>query len=141
MDRKDFFSKVLLGGSVLFFAPAILDSCSKATDPAPGSGGLITGGTTLDLSIAANNALNTIGGFVSSGNLIIIRTSSTEYIALSNVCTHQGCTVSYNSSVKKLVCPCHGAQFSTSGSVLQGPATRALTTYNVTVNGTILTIG
>jgi len=140
MDRKDFFSKVLMGGSVLFFAPAILNSCSKASDPALTSGGLTTGGITLDLSTAANNALNTVGGYVNSGNIIIIRTSSTDYVALSNVCTHQGCTVSYSSSAKKLVCPCHGAQFSTSGSVLQGPASRALTTYNVTLNGTILTI-
>lgn len=141
MDRKEFFSKVLVGGGLLFFAPTILNSCSKASDPVPSSGGLTNGSLTLDLSASTNNALNTVGGFVYSGNIVIIRTSQSNYAALSRICTHQGCTVSYNSSAKKMICPCHGAQFSTSGSVLQGPATRALTTYPVTVNGTNMTIG
>ncbi len=141
MDRKEFFSKALLGGSVLFFAPAVLNSCSKtSSDPATVSGGITSGGNTLDLTASGNAALNTVGGFVYSGNIIIIRTGDTSYTALSKVCTHQGCTVSYNKSSNRLVCPCHGAQFNTGGSVLQGPASRALTSYTVTVNGNTLTI-
>lgn len=141
MDRKEFFSKVLAGGGLLFLAPIILNSCNKASDQLLPSGGLPSGRLTLDLSTSANTALNTVGGFVYSGNIVIIHTSQTIYVALSRTCTHQGCTVSYNSSAKKLICPCHGAQFSTSGSVLQGPATRALTTYPVTINGTSLIVG
>lgn len=141
MDRKEFFSKVLVGGGLLFFAPTVLNSCSKASDPVPASGGLTNGSLTLDLNASTNNALNTVGGFVYSGDIVIIRTSQSNFAALSRICTHQGCTVSYNSSAKKMICPCHGAQFSTSGSVLQGPATRALTTYPVTINGTNLIIG
>jgi cytochrome b6-f complex iron-sulfur subunit len=141
MDRKEFFSKILVGGSILFIAPAVLNSCSKASDPILTPGGLTNGSLTLDLSASTNNALNTVGGFVYSGNIVIIRTSQTNYVALSRTCTHEGCTVSYNSSSKKMICPCHGAQFSTTGSVMQGPATRALTAYPVTVNGTTLTVG
>jgi len=135
MDRKEFFSKVLVGGSVLFFAPAVFNACSKASDPTPA-----TGGTTIDLTTSAYAPLKTIGGAVYSGNMIIIRSSATSYVALSKICTHQGCTVEYNNAANKLVCPCHGAQFSTSGSVLQGPANNPLTKYTATVNGTILTI-
>lgn len=141
MDRKEFFSKVLAGGGLLFLAPIILNSCNKASDQLLPSGDLPSGRLTLDLSNSANTALNTVGGFVYSGNIVIIRTSQTIYVALSRTCTHQGCTVSYNSSAKKLICPCHGAQFSTNGSVLQGPATRALTTYPATINGTSLIVG
>jgi len=136
MDRKEFFSKVLVGGSVLFLAPAVFNACSKASDPAPSTGG----NTTINLTLSAFASLKTIGGSAYSGNMIIIRSSATTYIALSKICTHQGCTVEYNSSANKLMCPCHGATFNTSGTVLQGPASRPLSLYTVIVDGTNLTI-
>ena len=139
MDRKEFFSKAFLGGSVLFLAPAVFSSCAKTTDPTlvpvNPSNPLV-----IDLSSAAFSSLQTVGGYAYSGNMIIIRTGSSSYVALSKVCTHQGCTVEYSSSAKKLVCPCHGAQYNTSGTVLQGPANQSLTNYSVTVSGTNLTI-
>ncbi|HZL09669.1 MAG TPA: ubiquinol-cytochrome c reductase iron-sulfur subunit [Prolixibacteraceae bacterium] len=141
MDRKDFFSKVLVGGSVLFLAPAVFNSCSKTSDPTPGIGGSLSGPTVIDLSTNAFISLNTVGGYAYSGNIIIIRASTTNYIAMSKLCTHQGCTVTYNKSGNKLICPCHGAAFNTSGSVLQGPASRPLSLYTVTVDGNTLTIG
>lgn len=135
MDRKEFFSKALLGGSMLFFAPAVFNSCSKTADTIGA-----TGNTSIDLNSADFTALKTVGGFAYSGNVIIFRTSDTSYSAISRICTHQGCTVNYSSSSKRLVCPCHGAQFSSTGSVLQGPASRSLTIYTATVVGTTLTI-
>lgn len=140
MDRKDFFSKALLGGTVLFFAPALLNSCSKGSSPVP-SNPSPTNPQVIDLSSTTYSSLQTVGGYAYYGNLIIIRTGQTSYVALSSICTHQGCTVGYSSSAKKLVCPCHGAQYNTSGAVLLGPASRALTNYTVTLNGTSLTIG
>jgi Rieske Fe-S protein len=41
---------------------------------------------------------------------ILFRTK-TGVFAYSAICTHQGCTVAYNASSKKLKCPCHGAEF------------------------------
>ena len=54
--------------------------------------------------------------------------------------THNGCTVDYDDNSNKLECPCHGSEFSTSGSVLKGPASSPLETYMVTREGDILTI-
>lgn len=136
MNRKEFFSKVLVGGSVLFLAPAVFTACTKATDLVPATGG----NTTIDLTSSSFASLKTVGGYAYSGNVFIIRSSETTYTALSRTCTHQGGTVSYNSSSKRLVCPNHGAMFSTSGVVLQGPANNPLTMYTVTVDGTNLTI-
>ena len=45
----------------------------------------------------------------------------------SAICTHKGCSVSFNGTL--LRCPCHGSQFSLEGAVLRGPATVALKTY------------
>ncbi len=143
MDRKEFFSKALIGGGLLFLAPALLNSCSKSSDqlPTDTTGGTNSGGTTtIDLTSNDFSALKNVGGFAYSGDILIIRTGTSTYVALTKVCTHQSCTVAYNSSSSKIECPCHGSMFSTSGSVLQGPATNSLKTYNVTLSGATLKI-
>jgi cytochrome b6-f complex iron-sulfur subunit len=70
----------------------------------------------------------------------VINIGDGNFIALSSVCTHQGCGVVYDSSSNNLPCNCHGSLFSTTGSVLRGPATRPLKEYAVTREGNILTI-
>jgi thiosulfate dehydrogenase (quinone) large subunit len=52
----------------------------------------------------------------------LIRSGSSRYDAFSAICTHAGCTVDYDSSVKQFVCPCHGGSYSArDGHVLGGP--------------------
>jgi glycine/D-amino acid oxidase-like deaminating enzyme/nitrite reductase/ring-hydroxylating ferredoxin subunit len=42
--------------------------------------------------------------------------------ALSAVCTHMGCVVSFNSAERSWDCPCHGSRFGVDGRVIEGPA-------------------
>jgi len=143
MNRKEFFSKALIGGGLIFLAPAILNSCSKSGDPAPSSGGNNSGGstgTTIDLTSNDYAALKSVGGYAYSGDIIIIRTGTSTYVALTKICTHQSCTVAYNSTSTNIECPCHGSKFNTTGAVIQGPAPSSLKTYTVTVSGTTLKI-
>ncbi|MBA3687406.1 MAG: Rieske (2Fe-2S) protein [Chloroflexi bacterium] len=45
--------------------------------------------------------------------------------ALSSVCTHMGCTLSYRPQWRDLRCPCHGASFNLSGELANGSEGRS----------------
>ena len=53
--------------------------------------------------------------------VFLVRTSDTEVTALSSLCTHLGCRVSWDASDGTLKCPCHGGVFDRNGAVLAGP--------------------
>jgi thiosulfate dehydrogenase [quinone] large subunit len=65
---------------------------------------------------------------------VIIRDPGGQLIAMSAVCTHAGCAVTYSGG--KLVCPCHNSVFNPrTGAVEQGPATQPLPTKRVVESG------
>jgi nitrite reductase/ring-hydroxylating ferredoxin subunit len=51
--------------------------------------------------------------------------------AVSPVCTHMGCHLSWNPVERSWDCPCHGSRFTGEGAVIQGPATRDLARRDV----------
>ncbi len=141
MKRRKALSRIVIGGATVFILPLTLSSCEK-NDPDPDNGSNNnddSGPLTIDLSQSANSDLNNDGGYVIKGNIIIINADGT-FIALSSVCTHNSCTVSYSAANDNLPCPCHGSIFSTTGSVIQGPANSPLKQYTVSREGDILTI-
>lgn len=46
--------------------------------------------------------------------------------AVSALCTHMGCTVTWNEAEQSWDCPCHGSRFDMEGNVLHGPAVERL---------------
>ncbi len=52
---------------------------------------------------------------------------------ISPVCTHMGCTVEWQASQQRFVCPCHGAEYDNRGKVKKGPASRSLPLVTVVV--------
>lgn len=137
MKRREALSKLAISTGALVVLPSAFVSCEKKDmDPDNNNNDDLI----IDLSKAENDSLNSDGGFLISGNIIIINKGSSTYVALSKICTHNGCSVSYNSGNDNLPCPCHGSIFDTNGSVLNGPATTSLKTYSVSKMGDFLTI-
>ena len=54
--------------------------------------------------------------------VFVLRVPGAGARALSTRCTHRGCEVEPASD--RLVCPCHGSEYSLDGAVLRGPAPR-----------------
>jgi cytochrome b6-f complex iron-sulfur subunit len=134
MKRRDFLNAngKALGVGII---ARILEGCSPGSAiPTP------TAGFTVDLSSPANTGLKTVGGFILDNGIYIICTAPSTYVALSSICTHQGCTVNYGASSKQFSCPCHGGLFNISGKVLSGPPPSPLKQYTATLSGNTLTI-
>lgn len=139
MERRQFFPLVVLGTTTLLTGN-FLTSCSKDDDEDADPSGNPSGAktVTIDLNDPAYATLKTPGNAVIKDNILILQTGDGTYQALSKVCTHQSCTVGFNGT--EVVCPCHGSRFSTSGAVINGPATVALKKYTTGISGNILTI-
>jgi thiosulfate dehydrogenase [quinone] large subunit len=60
------------------------------------------------------------------GPAYVVQPTAGRYAAFSAVCPHAGCRVQYSRGNDEFVCPCHGARFDHTGSLLRGPATRPL---------------
>ena len=139
MDRKDFLNSI--GMSAAAFALINCVGCKKSVS---GSSADTTGPTginfSLDLSLAANAALLSNGGSLISNGVIVARTKTGTYIAVQRLCTHESYTLTYQSANSRFYCPNHGATFSESGAVTNGPASRSLTVYNTQLTGTTLKV-
>jgi cytochrome b6-f complex iron-sulfur subunit len=99
-------------------------------------------GGVISITIDSSSPLATTGTAAlvatSSGNFLVSRAGD-AFTALTAVCTHEGCVVS-NFANSTFECPCHGSQYSLSGTVLKGPATRALAQFRTGFANNVLTI-
>ncbi|BAZ28039.1 Rieske [2Fe-2S] domain-containing protein [Cylindrospermum sp. NIES-4074] len=134
MKRRDFFNWVGLG-LLASSLPVAIAACSSDT-------------TTEASSTKPKNwqKVGTKAGLDKTGQLLVekspvgpvllVGTSKTKnLIAVDPTCTHKGCTLAWKAKEKKLVCPCHGAEFGGDGKVLKGPAQEPLKTYTAKIEG------
>ncbi len=159
MKRGQFLRELGLSSSALLAFYCIgttMTACSTGSeDPTPtnpntGTTSGLTGnadtakGTisfTLDLTNSNFSTLKTVGNFVVVDSIIVANAKGT-IVALSKACTHEGTTVAYRSSQNDFFCSNHGSEFSTTGAVEAGPATKGLTVYQtqLSTDGNTLTV-
>ena len=127
MNRREVLKLGVVGVGCLGCGGGGEDVPADAAEP--GSFTMCGAEVCVDLTNPANAALLEINGARAldvPDKILILRTSATEFVVLSRVCTHQGCGLAYQPGPMELACSCHGSRFSATGSVLRGPATRSL---------------
>ncbi len=129
MRRRDFVQRLPVIGSGLFLGASglTLQACGGIAYLAPTTapGRLTVPRAALE---AEGEAFVQAPGM--SRPIYVRRAGPDGVVALLASCTHNGCQPSPVGG--RLLCPCHGSEFSLEGRVLQGPAERPLTRYEVT---------
>lgn len=73
--------------------------------------------------------------------LVVTRPAAGELKGFTAICTHDGCTLTAVTD-GTIRCPCHGSRFAiTDGTVVNGPARRALTPRPLTVENGAVVLG
>jgi cytochrome b6-f complex iron-sulfur subunit len=68
--------------------------------------------------------------------LAVTRLAPDQVVAVTRVCTHEGCTVDLpQQSLGTLDCPCHGSRYLVTGQVINGPAPRNLFSFPTRIEG------
>lgn len=148
MERKEFLGKIC-GGLTFTCVATMMAACEKGdspvnppgTNPPPAGGG---GNNNALLTVNLLSQMVAVNDFVAEKGVIVVRTSTgndaSSFSAFSSACPHAGATVTYVSNSKSFNCSAHGSNFSSSGSVTNGPATTGLVKLTVEVSGSTLTV-
>lgn len=126
------FLRFLLGFSVVstigMIAAPIVGFLIPPKASGSSTGGKVLAGTTEDLPAGT-------GKVVAVGSKpVIVTNTDTGITAFSAVCTHLGCIVGFDSTVRQIVCPCHDGHFNpANGAVVSGPPPRPLAPVAVSV--------
>jgi cytochrome b6-f complex iron-sulfur subunit len=137
MKRREFTN--LLGlGLLCSSLPVVIAACQSDSASTAGSGNGADNGFVALAPVAELDAQGVLANSNFQGkNLAVIRdpNAPNTLIAVSAVCTHAGCTVSWNRAQKLFACPCHGSNFNPDGTVNSGPTREPLATYEAKVEG------
>lgn len=148
MQRREFLSWVGLGVLASSLPVAIAacqsteptaDTASDAgatapeADAAPRADGFAEIGTVTALDEAGFLSDKTFQG----EQVVVIRDPADDsaVVAVNSLCTHQGCSVTWDGDAQVFACPCHGSQFNPDGTVASGPANTPLETFMAMVEG------
>jgi cytochrome b6-f complex iron-sulfur subunit len=75
---------------------------------------------------------------VPAGRFYLVRLEDGGFLALYRRCPHLGCTVPWDETARRFLCPCHGSSFDMRGDVGGPPAPRPLDLFPVRIeNGLV----
>ncbi len=144
MERKEFLRS--LGAGAAF---ALIFPCTQGCSKDEVDGNIVEEPTgvdfTVDLTSQEAQALVPNGGFILKNLVVIAKNLEGEYVAASQVCSHESYDqvrfVNQNGGI--FYCDVHGSRFDQDGSPLNqvdGNPAKPIKTYNTELNGSILRV-
>jgi cytochrome b6-f complex iron-sulfur subunit len=134
MSRRRFM-RLLLGFSLISTVTMIVTPIIGFLIPKPsegaGGGGKVLAAKSADLPAGTGKVVA-----MGSAPVIVVNNADAGVKAFSAVCTHLGCIVEYDETLRQIHCPCHDGRFNpASGAVVSGPPPQPLKPVNVAVEG------
>jgi cytochrome b6-f complex iron-sulfur subunit len=137
MTRSEFIRSLGLSSGALMAVYCLggLTACTKE-EPNPATPPDDKLDLSLDLNSNDYSKLKTNGEFavVTGQPIIVARKGDGSFVAVSKNCTHQGQQLTYQAANERFNCALHGSNFSTTGAVVNGPATSPLKQYKTELN-------
>ncbi len=101
------------------------------------AGGSVDAGAITDFSDITPRPL-TLKFSDKPATVFVLKVGS-QFVVLSDICTHMGCEVSWSQTANRFLCPCHGSEYDLMGKNVAGPAPRPLDKLKTeVVNGRLL---
>jgi Rieske Fe-S protein len=134
LTRRGMIRGVAAGGLAVPLLAACGDDGGETTTPSSPSPSVSITVATADVPVG--------GGTILADDLVVVtQPTEGEFKAFTATCTHQGCPVNAITD-GEIVCPCHASHFSIEdGSVISGPAPKALVSFPVALEGDQLVVG
>ncbi len=148
LDRRSFVKVVMasVGGfiTLVLGIPAVAYVVAPATKTQTSEGWIPAGpleNYPLDTPTLFTFTKTTQNGWertVNSYAVYITQHGQNQFTALSNICTHLSCRVTWDATDQEYLCPCHDGTFDQTGAVVSGPAPKPLIQYETKVEESIL---
>ena len=133
MDRKEFIQLVGANAGLMLISACFSRCSDNNAFPAPP--------TNVDFTVdTSTGALAQNGGSITNHGIIVARTLTGTFMAVSAACTHQGTTLQFQANNHRFYCFTHGSAFNELGAVTHGPASQSLRQYQTSLTGTSLRV-
>jgi cytochrome b6-f complex iron-sulfur subunit len=136
-EKRTFLKLILSGGLVALFGSIFYPILAYLKPPEEGE---------VEVSSVKAGKVGEMekdsGKIVKFGSkpVILIRTASGDFKALSATCTHLDCTVQYKKELGLIWCACHNGKYDLEGRNVSGPPPRPLEEYRVIIQGDEISI-
>jgi Rieske Fe-S protein len=130
-NRRDFILKTLKASAIGIAAFNMLDITKIIARTLPPEDNKDY--TEKTISLSDYPALQNVGGYdMITSKVILIRLTTSKFLAINIICTHKHCDVDFDG--ENFECPCHGSMYNKYGHVTHGPAVKNLKSYKTGYN-------